>query len=86
MVYNLLHIVLLSLMAAKIFSDIMKIFNADALWFHISGISSGVLVILGLIWAAVFLHGNNFARIPRKYKFLLPAGAVLAIISALLSK
>lgn len=86
MVYNLLHIVLLTMLTAKIFSDIMKIFNANTLWFHISGISSGILVILGLVWAAVFLHGNNFARIPRKYKFLLPAGAVLAIITALLSK
>lgn len=69
----------------KVFSSLMGMFSPSPLWFNVSGISSGVTVVLGIIWAMVFLHGNNFAKIPKAVRIILPLTAVLAVASVIIS-
>lgn len=86
MLIYIVNIALTLALLAKAASGFLKLYSPNPLWFHISGISSGILVLLGLVWAIVFFQGNNFARMPKVFKLLLPAAALLAIIAALLSK
>ncbi|HOB34276.1 MAG: hypothetical protein GX090_00770 [Firmicutes bacterium] len=85
MLYNLLHAAVLLALLVKAFTSIMSVLSASPLWFNSSGISSGATVILGIVWAAVFLRGDNFAKIPAWAKILLPAAAVLAVVSIIIS-
>lgn len=85
MIYNLLHSAVLLALAVKAVSGFAKIYSSDPMWFHISGISSGIVVLLGIAWAIVFLRGDHLAKSPRVFKVLLPAAAVLAVIAAILS-
>jgi len=85
MVYILLHVAVILALLVKAFSSFMGIYFAEPYWFHISGISAGASVILGILWAIVFLHGNNFAKIPKAVKIILPLAAILAATSILLS-
>lgn len=83
--YLLLHLVVILALLVKAFSSIMGVYSANPLWFHISGISAGASVVLGVLWAAVFLHGNNFAKIPPWVKIVLPLAAILAAISVIIT-
>lgn len=83
--YVLLHLAVILALLVKALSNIMGLYSANPLWFHISGISAGASVILGILWAAVFLHGNNFTRISKPVKIALPLAAILAVASMIIS-
>ena len=86
MVDKILHIAVVLSLLVKAVSTVMKnLLPNPSLWFHISGISSGLFVLLGLAWAIVFFHGNNFSRIPRVYKYLLIIAALLAVSASILT-
>lgn len=85
MYYNLLHIAVILALLVKAFSNLLNMLSPSPLWSNVSGISSGVMVVLGIIWAIVFLHGNNFAKIPKAVRIVLPITAVLAVASVIIS-
>lgn len=85
MYYNLLHVAVITALLVKAVSNIVASISPSSLWSNISGISSGATVVLGIIWAIVFLHGNNFAKIPKAVRIILPLTALVAVASVIIS-
>jgi len=85
MVYKLVHYGAVIVLLVKAVSSLACINKCESLWHNISGISSGLVVVMGILWAAVFLHRNNFSKISKLGKIILLVTAVLAITATILS-
>lgn len=88
MLHRIVHYALTLSLLVKAVSTYMKArvgLDSDSLWFHVSGISSGLFVLCGVIWAIVFLHGNNLSRISMGSKISLAAAALLLALVSLIT-